>query len=187
MLVTSTLLTLHVTNLHWSPSQPNIKEMAVLQFSAKTQKSLILISLTDVLLHRIRYGLFAENWSPAVNPTGKRFFNAINAAMIFLFSLLGLAAGSSAAIDCYDPSVRLVAALNFPYRLPDHRRFVERDPYTIKVESQHIPTDEGCPLVNNQTCLNQDLSAILQIIRTLDPSESCFEVNGTAYFAASEG
>ncbi|KAH7186235.1 uncharacterized protein B0J16DRAFT_343390 [Fusarium flagelliforme] len=106
--------------------------------------------------------------------------------MIFLFSLLGLAAGSSAAIamipryDWWQLSIS-------PTGFPDHRRFVERDPYTIKVESQHIPTDEGCPLVNNQSCLNQNLSTILQIIRTLDPSESCFEVNGIAYFAASEG
>ncbi|EMT68722.1 hypothetical protein NOF04DRAFT_4890 [Fusarium oxysporum II5] len=190
MLVTSTLLTLHVINLHWSPSHPNIEEMAALQFAAKAQESLILISLTDVLLHRIRYGLLGRNgvplgfllspfnigfslrylasrefWSPAVNPTGKRFFNAITAAMIFLFSLLGLAAGPSAAIA-------MIPRYNW-WQLPDvsaeDRPVVEPNPYLRKFESPYLKPDLGCLSVfNNQTCANHDFETISRVLQTLD-------------------
>ncbi|RYC80739.1 hypothetical protein BFJ63_vAg16374 [Fusarium oxysporum f. sp. narcissi] len=197
MLVTSALLTLHVINLHWPPSHPNVEEMAALQFAAKAQESLILISLTDVLLHRIRYGLLGRNgvplgfllspfnigfslrylvsrefWSPAVNPTGKRFFNAITAAMILLFSLLGLAAGPSAAIamiPLYDwwqlPPVNL-----YSYGCDSAvcRPVVEQNPYLRKLESPYLKPDRRCLPVNNQTCVNQDLLTIVQAIKPLD-------------------
>ncbi|KAL5603703.1 hypothetical protein FOVSG1_006453 [Fusarium oxysporum f. sp. vasinfectum] len=202
MLVTSTLLTLHVINLHWSPSHPNIEEMAALQFAAKAQESLILISLTDVLLHRIRYGLLGRNgvplgfllspfnigfslrylvsrefWSPAVNPTGKRFFNAITAAMIFLFSLLGLAAGPSAAIAMiprYDwwqvPPVN-----GSPHGSAEDRPVVEQNPYLKKFDSPYLKPDVRCYRMNNQTCVNQDLKTIPQTIKTFEVDTFNFE------------
>lgn len=121
--VTPTLLTLHVKNIHWNPSHPTVDELAALQFAAKAQESLILISLTDVLLHKIRYGLLGRNgvplgflsppfnigfslrylfsrefWSSTLNPTAERLFHAVTAAMVVLFAVLGLAAGPSTAI-----------------------------------------------------------------------------------------
>ncbi|EXL39963.1 hypothetical protein FOCG_17465 [Fusarium oxysporum f. sp. radicis-lycopersici 26381] len=199
MLVTSTLLTLHVINLHWPPSHPNVEEMAALQFAAKAQESLILMSLTDILLHRIRYGLLGRNgvplgfllspfnvsfslrylvsqefWAPAVNPTGKRLFNAITAAMIFLFSLLGLAAGPSAAIAMIprydwwqvppvDPGVFVTGT---PPSVED-RPVVEQNPYLKKLESPYLKPDLRCLSINNQTCANQDLETITQMVKQL--------------------
>ncbi|KAG7406293.1 hypothetical protein Forpe1208_v014510 [Fusarium oxysporum f. sp. rapae] len=190
MLVTLTLLILHVTNIRWDPSHPTADERAALQFAAKAHESLILISLTDILLHRIRYGLLGRNgvplgflsspfnisfsvrylisqefWSPALNPTAKRLFTTVTAAMVLLFALLGLAAGPSSAIamiPLYDwweiPSPRFSSG---------YSAVVEQDPYTMKFESQHIPKYKTCGLVDNQTCVNQNLSMILQTLKPL--------------------
>ncbi|KAF4421175.1 hypothetical protein F53441_14366 [Fusarium austroafricanum] len=195
MLVTSTLLTLHVINLHWPPSHPTVEEMAALQFAAKAQESLILISLTDVLLHRIRYGLLGRNgvplgfllspfnigfslrylvsrefWSPTVNPTGKRFFNVSTAAMILLFSLLGLAAGPSAAIAMiprYDWWQLPPVDWELPgSHSPEYWPVVEYNPYLTKLESPYLKPDVRCLSSNNQTCANQDLARIPQTIKT---------------------
>ncbi|KAH7159324.1 hypothetical protein DER46DRAFT_507962, partial [Fusarium sp. MPI-SDFR-AT-0072] len=197
VLATTTLLVLHATNIRWDPSHPNIDELAALQFAAKAQESLILMSLTDVLLHRVRYGLLGRNgvplgflsspfnigfslrylvsrefWSPTLNPAAKRLFNAGTAAMILLFALLGLAAGPSSAIamiprfDWWELSMSL-SDLN----ISDYRLTVIRDPYAMKVASKHIPSEEFCPLVKNQTCVNQNLSMIFQTLERLEPWE----------------
>ncbi|KAH6894198.1 hypothetical protein B0T10DRAFT_456446 [Thelonectria olida] len=193
LLVKEPLLALHIANIHWIPSHPTINELAALQFAAKAQESLILISLTDVLLHRIRYGLLSgdgvalgflsspfnisfslrylvsrEFWSPSLDPTTKRpVSNIFTAAIVFLFALIGIAAGPSAAIAMiprYD-----WWQVSLPPELPHYNHVVERDSFAVKLDSRHIPSDKYCSLVDNQPCVNQNLSTILQALKTLGP------------------
>ncbi|KAH6884157.1 hypothetical protein B0T10DRAFT_445509 [Thelonectria olida] len=58
--VTLTLLYLYVIECRWPLSHPTAEELATLQFAAKAHEVLILISLTDILLYRICYGLLVE-------------------------------------------------------------------------------------------------------------------------------
>ncbi|KAI5458249.1 hypothetical protein BGZ63DRAFT_466773 [Mariannaea sp. PMI_226] len=119
--VTSTLLSLYLTNVRWD--HPSIEALNALQFAAKAHEAFIIICLTDILLHRIRYGLLVENGillgflssafhlgSPIqyllseelraaiLHSTGKRVFHAITGVMIILIALLCIAASPLSAI-----------------------------------------------------------------------------------------
>ncbi|RSL52240.1 hypothetical protein CEP54_011007 [Fusarium duplospermum] len=59
--VTFTLLCLYAIEFHWPYGHPTAEELAGLQFAAKGHEALILVSLTDVLLCRISYGLMDSN------------------------------------------------------------------------------------------------------------------------------
>jgi hypothetical protein len=205
VLVTIALLVLHLRKVRWARARPTADELAALQFAAKVQESLILISLMDILLHRIRYGLLSRNgiplgflsspfnlgfslrylvsrefWSAMLNPTINRHFHSATAAMVLFFSLLSLAAGPSCAIamiprfDWWQLSES--ASLSLFWRSSFSEKWalvVERDPYPIKLESKHIPEPNACFISgdhdNNQTCVNRDLSPMLQDLgRILD-------------------
>ncbi|RKK60878.1 hypothetical protein BFJ69_g17193 [Fusarium oxysporum] len=193
VLVTTTLLVLHIKNIRWAQSRPTADELAALQFAAKVQESLILISLTDILLHRIRYGLLGNNgaplgflsspfnlgfslrylvsqefWSAMLNPASNRYFHGATAAMIFVFALLGLAAGPSSAIAMiprYDWWQLSESAFLSTYS-KEKAFIVERDPYPMKFGSKQLPGPHACfnsgDPDNTQTCVNRDLSPMLQ-------------------------
>ncbi|KAH7113671.1 hypothetical protein B0J13DRAFT_460701 [Dactylonectria estremocensis] len=192
ILVTTILLVLHAKNMRWDPSHPTNDELAALQFAAKAQESLILISLTDILLHRIRYGLLSKNgvplgflsspfnisfslqylfsqefWSAALSPSAKRLFNGATAGMILMLALLGLAAGPSSAIAMiprYDwwQLSESASATLFGGSIPRGYAFVRGTPYPMELESANIRAPEDCHLYINQTCVNLNLDAILQ-------------------------
>nr|CEG05217.1 unnamed protein product [Fusarium clavum] len=185
VLVTTTLLVLHATKIRWDPSHPTVNELAALQFAAKAQESLILISLTDILLHRIHYGLLGRNgvplgflsspfnigfslrylvsrelWSAMLNPTANRYFHGTTAAMIFIMALLGLSAGPSSAIA-------MIPRYDWCQLSAKTDAVVRGNPYPMKLESQHIRAPEDCvdtENVRNQTCVNQNLPHILQTL-----------------------
>ncbi|KAJ0130933.1 hypothetical protein HZ326_25976 [Fusarium oxysporum f. sp. albedinis] len=201
VLVTIALLVLHIKKVRWAQTRPTADELAALQFAAKVQESLILISLMDILLHRIRYGLLGRNgiplgflsspfnlgfslrylvswefWSAMLNPTINRHFHGATAAMVLFFSLLGLTAGPSSAIAMiprYDWwQLSNSASLPLFWRSSFSEKWalvVERDPYPLKFESKHIPDPNACFISevpdNNQTCVNRDLTPMLQELR----------------------
>ncbi|KAM5358582.1 hypothetical protein ACJZ2D_015150 [Fusarium nematophilum] len=56
--ITLTILSLYIARVRWE--HPSAEELSVLQFAAKAHEILIIISLTDILLHRVRYGLIVD-------------------------------------------------------------------------------------------------------------------------------
>jgi hypothetical protein len=123
ILVSTALLVLHLKNIRWHPPHPTADELAALQFAAKVQETLILVSLADILLHRVHYSLLGnagiplgflsspfqlgfslrylisrEFWSATLSPAASRYSHTATAVVVFAFSLLGLAAGPSSAI-----------------------------------------------------------------------------------------
>ncbi|KAK0624943.1 hypothetical protein B0T17DRAFT_256973 [Bombardia bombarda] len=60
------LLELYSTGRVWPAPSPNLNELAALQFAAKIHEALVILSLSNILLHRIRYLLM----SPVGVPLG---------------------------------------------------------------------------------------------------------------------
>ncbi|KAH7139938.1 hypothetical protein B0J13DRAFT_448056 [Dactylonectria estremocensis] len=189
VVVTTTLLALYARNIHLGQSHPTAEELSALQFAAKAHESLILISLTDILLQRIHYGLLCKNgvplgflsspfnigfslrylvsrefWSAMLSPTSNGGFHSATAALVLVFALVSLAAGPSSAIAMI-PRYGWWQLSMSPY----HRPLIEGDPYNIEFDSQHGLGYEACGLVNNETCVNQNLSTTMQILETLSP------------------
>ncbi|KAH7127982.1 hypothetical protein B0J13DRAFT_564812 [Dactylonectria estremocensis] len=121
--VTMFLVVLYVKQQKWSPSHPSAEQLSALQFAAKAHESLILISLTEIIFHKIRYGLLTsdgiplgfltsafhlaspiqyifswEFWGAALNPTTKRTSHVTTVVGIFVLALIGLGAGPFSAI-----------------------------------------------------------------------------------------
>ncbi|KAI5460239.1 hypothetical protein BGZ63DRAFT_426180 [Mariannaea sp. PMI_226] len=113
------------------------------------------------------------------NTTGNRYFHSVTAAIILGFALLGLAAGPSAAIVMiprYDWWQLSESSNSISNLASGEYDLVQRNPYSMKLESQHVRKDACTSLVAgklvNQTCENQNLSPILQIRGFLDYSPS---------------
>lgn len=120
--ITLSLLGFYLGHLRWVPPHPTADELSALQFAAKAHESLILMSLTDILLHRICYGLILDDgvslgflssvfnmgspvqylmswefWAALLNPTANRKFHGITGGVIVFISLLGIAASPFSA------------------------------------------------------------------------------------------
>ncbi|KAH7129155.1 hypothetical protein EDB81DRAFT_764304 [Dactylonectria macrodidyma] len=182
-------------NIRWAPFHPTPEELDTLQFTAKAHKSLIVISLTDILLRQIRYGLLNQIsiplnfisspfnigfslrylvsqifWCATLNPTSNRLFYGVTAAVVLIFALMGLTEGPSSAIamipryDWWQLSVT-----------PYYRSLVKQDPYSTKFDSQQVLEHKTCVIIDDQTCVNQNLSTTLQILGTLFLQEQSFQ------------
>lgn len=123
--VTLALAVFYFKKVQWLHGHPTTAELIMLQFAAKAHESLILVSLTDILLHRIRYGLLLEGtggvplgflsspfqlaspiryffswelWGAILNPAASRQFHAETSVLILLLVLIGLGASPFSAI-----------------------------------------------------------------------------------------
>ncbi|KAJ0127857.1 Glyoxalase-like domain-containing protein [Fusarium oxysporum f. sp. albedinis] len=120
--ITLLLLVLYVRHFRWTPPHPTGDELSVLQFAAKAHETLILISLSDIMLHRILYGLLMDDgiplgflpsvfslgspiqyllswdfWSALLNPTANRRFHGLTGVMIVFILLLSIMASPFSA------------------------------------------------------------------------------------------
>lgn len=117
------LLSLYIKRFRWPPARPTDDELAALQFAAKIHETFILASLTDILLHRIRWGLLGKHgvtlgfvtspfhmgfplmymfswefWAAALKSKTSRPFHIKNIVLIVILALLGVGASPFSAI-----------------------------------------------------------------------------------------
>ncbi|KAK7432990.1 hypothetical protein QQZ08_000461 [Neonectria magnoliae] len=123
--ITLVLVVLNLIELQWPYGHPTSEEFNALQFAAKAHESFIIMSVVDILLHRISYGLLCgeiggvslgflsspfhlaspvqylvswEFWGTVSNPGRNRRFHAITTCLILLLVLIGVAASPFSAI-----------------------------------------------------------------------------------------
>ncbi|KAM0438676.1 hypothetical protein ACHAPT_001432 [Fusarium lateritium] len=123
--ITLALAALYFKEVQWPYGHPTAGELNMLQFAAKAHESLIVVSLTDILFHRIRSGLLREDgggiplgflsspfqlaspiqylfswelWGTVLNPTACRRFHLVTAVLIILLTSIGLGASPFSAI-----------------------------------------------------------------------------------------
>ncbi|KAH7152681.1 hypothetical protein EDB81DRAFT_648654 [Dactylonectria macrodidyma] len=123
ILITISLFALYLRQVQWAPSYPTSEQLAALQFGAKAHETFIILSLTEILLYRIRFCLLEgdgiplgfltsgfsmvspiqylmswEFWATALTPTLSRRSHILMAGLIGLLSLVGIGAGPFSAI-----------------------------------------------------------------------------------------
>ncbi|KAI8665439.1 hypothetical protein NCS56_00979900 [Fusarium sp. Ph1] len=163
--VTVTLLCLYALEYHWPYGHPTTEELAALQFAAKGHEALILISLTDVLLSRISYGLLnstvgvplgfisspfylgspirylfsSELWSAIRHAVMGRLFPKTTGLVIIITALLCIAANPLSAIAMIPRETWRY----FPKADPGHSLetvcYVDQRLYELDLDSQHVP------------------------------------------------
>lgn len=119
--ITLVLLSFYISNLQWE--HPTNEELNSLQFAAKAHEASVLVSLTDILLHRICYGLIKDGgiplgfissafhlgspiqylvswelWGVLLKPAANRLLHRITGILIILISLLAMSSGPLSAI-----------------------------------------------------------------------------------------
>lgn len=122
IVITVGLYSIHILGLQWKSGHPTSNELSALLFAAKVHESFIIVSLTDILLHRIQYGLLGndglalgylssvfqmgspirylvswEFWGTLLNPTRNRMFHGITGATIIFIALLSIGASPFSA------------------------------------------------------------------------------------------
>lgn len=125
VIITFGLLVLYIKQQTWTPPYPLAEQLSALQFAAKAHESLILVSLADILFHRIRYALLESNgvplgflasafylaspiqyllswefWGAVFRPSTStsRHFHITTTGSILLLTFIGIAAGPFSAI-----------------------------------------------------------------------------------------
>ncbi|KAF4340805.1 hypothetical protein FBEOM_5257 [Fusarium beomiforme] len=119
---TLTLLSLYIAKIRWH--NPPIDALNALQFTAKAHEALLLISLGDILLHRIAHGLLHQNrgtpigflssafylgspfqylvspqlWTPIMQPSHNVRYHRITGAIITFVVLLSISASPLSAV-----------------------------------------------------------------------------------------
>jgi len=121
--VTLYLLVLYATQEMWTTNHPTKDELNALQIAAKAHETLILLSLSDILLCRIRYGLMSKFgipvglitspyeigsplayflnrgfWAAIMKPRSNRRFHWITTGIVVVVFILSLGASPSSAI-----------------------------------------------------------------------------------------
>ncbi|KAJ4215038.1 hypothetical protein NW759_010067 [Fusarium solani] len=175
--VTVTLLCLYALEFHWPYGHPTAEEIAALQFAAKGHEALILISLTDILLSRISYGLLNSNvgvplgfisspfylgspirylfsselWSAIRHSVTRRFFPKTTGLVIIITALLCVAANPLSAIAMIPREVWR----GFPKADPGHSLetvcYVDQRLYELDLDSQHVPELHHSTKISNCT------------------------------------
>ncbi|KAH6972833.1 hypothetical protein BKA56DRAFT_492314 [Ilyonectria sp. MPI-CAGE-AT-0026] len=119
--ITLVLLSFYISNLQWA--QPTNEQLNSLQFAAKAHEASVLVSLTDILLHRICYGLIEDGgiplgfissafhlgspirylvswelWGVLLKPAANRLLHRMTGILIIFISLLAISSGPLSAI-----------------------------------------------------------------------------------------
>lgn len=163
--VTVTLLCLYAVEFHWPYGHPTAEELAALQFAAKGHEGLILVSLTDVLLSMISYGLMNSNvgvplgfvsspfylgspirylfsselWSAIRHSVTRRIFPKTTGLVIIIAALLCIGASPLSAIAMIPREKwRGFPKTGFGHSL-DTVCFVNQRLYELDLDSQHVP------------------------------------------------
>ncbi|CAG9956658.1 unnamed protein product [Clonostachys rosea f. rosea IK726] len=123
--ITVALLALYIKQVQWNPRHPTSEELSILQFAAKAHETFILLSLTEVLLYRIRSCLLGEEgipigflasahyivapfnylfsrefWGTAFTSTTRRLSHGITVGLFILLVAIGIGASPFSAIAC---------------------------------------------------------------------------------------
>ncbi|VUC25539.1 unnamed protein product [Clonostachys rosea] len=121
--VTISLFGLYLGEVTWKPPGPGSEVLGILQFAAKAHEGLIVVSLSDILLHRVRWGLLGQEgvplgflssahhlpapflylfswefWGTVVHPVRNRASHFISVAAIIILTLIGIGAAPTSAI-----------------------------------------------------------------------------------------
>ncbi|KAI8716661.1 hypothetical protein NCS52_00960300 [Fusarium sp. LHS14.1] len=207
--VTVTLLFLYALEFHWPYGHPTAEELAALQFAAKGHEALILISLTDVLLSKISYGLLNSNvgvplgfisspfylgspirclfsselWSAIRHSVTRRVFPKTTGLVILITALLCIAANPLSAIAM----IPRETWRSFPKADPGHSLeiacYVDERLYELDLDSQHIP--EPHHSTKASTCTNARCPGskrqLHYLSNIMDPSQSDSPGNHARY------
>ncbi|KAH7268582.1 hypothetical protein MRS44_011148 [Fusarium solani] len=125
IIITLVVSALNLKELQWPYSHPTSEELNALQFAAKAHESLIVMSLGDILLQRISYGLLSndvggvslgflsspfylsspvpylfswEFWGTILGPVANRRFHRVTSGLIIILILIGVASNPLSAI-----------------------------------------------------------------------------------------
>ncbi|KAF9764612.1 hypothetical protein IL306_002781 [Fusarium sp. DS 682] len=116
------LLSLYIAKIRWN--NPPIDALNALQFTAKAHEALLLISLGDILLHRIAHGLVHQKrgtpigflssafylgapiqylvsrqlWTPIMKPSRNATYHRITGIIIIFIALLSISASPLSAV-----------------------------------------------------------------------------------------
>ncbi|KPM43952.1 hypothetical protein AK830_g2608 [Neonectria ditissima] len=174
------LVVLNLKELQWPDGHPTSEELNALQFAAKAHESFIIISVTDILLHRISYGLLCGNigrvslgflsspfhlaspvqylfswefWGTALNPARKFWFHVTTACLILLLVFIGIAASPFSAIS-------MIPRLGWwepSYNRAGNGwpvRLNTKDAYPIEMTSQNALSTDYCDFNSHQDTCN---------------------------------
>lgn len=163
--VTVTLLCLYALKFHWPHGHPTAEELAALQFAAKGHEALILISLTDVLLYRICYGLLNSNvgvplgfisspfylgspiqylfspelWSAIRHSIKRGLFQKTTGPVIVIIALLCIGASPFSAVAMIPRETwRRLPKVDIGDSL-ETVHYVDQRLYGLELDSQHVP------------------------------------------------
>ncbi|UPK92219.1 hypothetical protein LCI18_003154 [Fusarium solani-melongenae] len=163
--VTVTLLFLYALEFHWAYGHPTAEELATLQFAAKGHEALILVSMTDVLLSMISYGLMNSNvgvplgfvsspfylgspirylfsselWSAIRHSVTRRLFPKTTGLVIIIAALLCVGASPLSAIAMIPRETwRGFPKAGFGNSL-ETLCYVDQRLYELDLDSQHVP------------------------------------------------
>ncbi|KAH7146421.1 hypothetical protein EDB81DRAFT_934367 [Dactylonectria macrodidyma] len=190
--VTLFLFGLYISHFRWTPPHPTGDELSALQFAAKAHETMILVSLADILLHRVLYGVPVEDgiplgflssvfslgapiqyliswefWPALLNPTANRAFHQVTGAMIGFILPLSLAASPFSATAM----IPRQAWWNFdgklmdgfpPYTAPVY--YISGDPAKLQLDSDDVFMGESifCNTDVNITCQKPTHETIVQ-------------------------
>ncbi|CAG9982509.1 unnamed protein product [Clonostachys byssicola] len=121
--VTISLFCLYLREVTWKPPGPGSEVLGILQFAAKAHEGLIVVSLSDILLHRVRWGLLGQEgvplgflssahhlpapllylfswefWGTVVYPVNNKVSHFISVAAIIILTLIGIGAAPTSAV-----------------------------------------------------------------------------------------
>ncbi|KAH7112720.1 hypothetical protein EDB81DRAFT_922834, partial [Dactylonectria macrodidyma] len=158
--VTSTLLGLYIAKARWSPLHPTSDELSALQYAAKAHEAFFLISITDILLHRVQYCLVEgkgiplgfitsafhigspvnylfswEFWSALLYPLSEIRSHAITSTLIGILAILALGAGPFSA------TLMIPRQGWWEYNVssldPTYTEYIHGNPYALHLGSAH--------------------------------------------------
>ncbi|CAH0059290.1 unnamed protein product [Clonostachys solani] len=175
--VTATLLVLHFKTQLWPSSLPSSEGLSALQFAARIHETLVIVSLTDILLHRIRYNLLVEDGIPLgflsspyhlASPIPHLLSWEFISIAIILLLLISGGAGPLCAIAMV-PRRELREIPYIESTLSSYDYVLASPSYdTMELASRHIPrvTRGTCVSTADPTCHKRDMSVLLQAYRS---------------------
>lgn len=170
--VTLVLFALYLAKQVWGPPGPTEDQLSVLQLAAKVHEIVVLISLSDILLHRVRYGLLGDDgvamgfllspfhvaspeylfswefWGTVLHSPTNRRFHRLTAVIIVLLTLIGVGTGPVSAIAMI-PRLQWMEVSPNDQWYKDHVRsteeifYLKQDTYPMVLDTSTLPDQDG--------------------------------------------
>ncbi|CAI6099893.1 unnamed protein product, partial [Clonostachys chloroleuca] len=173
--VTISLFCLYLREVTWKPPGPGSEVLGILQFAAKAHEGLIVVSLSDILLHRVRGGLLGQEgvplgflssahhlpapllylfswefWGTVVYPVNNKVSHFISVAAIILLTLIGTGAAPTSAVTMIPREIWQPVKID-----------TSSDQIASSLNLTHFGADLGTLYLNNKTgCF--DVSPMMQ-------------------------